>query len=114
MISIDVALDFEGLLKSCTVMGHAGAGSAGTDPVCAAVSVLTKTALKTLAERDGIIVRLPADLPQRGTFGMETDYTGEGRDFLAAAGVFLVNGLVSVSEAYPDYCTMNIHKERRR
>jgi uncharacterized protein YsxB (DUF464 family) len=114
MISVDVALDLEGLLKSCLVMGHAGAGPAGSDMVCSAVSILTKTALKTLAGRDGIIVRVPAGTPERGAFEMETDYTGDGRDFLAAAGGFLVNGLVSVSEAYPAYCTMHIHKERRK
>ncbi|MDR2758940.1 MAG: ribosomal-processing cysteine protease Prp [Spirochaetaceae bacterium] len=113
MITIDVVLDVEGLLKSCKVTGHAGAGPKGSDIVCAAVSILTKTALKTLTGREGIIVRVPAGVPERGRFGMETDYTGKGRDFLAAAGAFLTEGLVSVSEAYPGYCIMNIHKERR-
>jgi uncharacterized protein YsxB (DUF464 family) len=114
MIRVDVILDLEGLLKSCMVVGHAGAGPEGSDIVCAAVSILTKTALKTLAGRDGIIVRVPAGLPERGSFAMETDYTGAGRDFLAAVGDFLMEGLVSVSEAYPGYCTMFIHKERRK
>ncbi|MDR1107914.1 MAG: ribosomal-processing cysteine protease Prp [Spirochaetaceae bacterium] len=113
MITIDVVLDAQGLLRACTVMGHAQAGPKGSDVVCAAVSILTKTALKTLADREGITLRVPAGVPERGTFGMETDYTGKGRDFLAAAGAFLLNGLVSVSEGYPDYCTMTIHKERR-
>ncbi|MFP3091311.1 ribosomal-processing cysteine protease Prp [Treponema sp. TIM-1] len=114
MITIDVVLDVAGILKSCKVTGHAGAGPKGYDIVCAAVSILTKTALKTLTGREGIIVRVPAGVPERGRFGMETDYTGNGRDFLAAAGAFLLEGLVSVSEAYPDYCTMNIHNERRK
>jgi hypothetical protein len=35
---------------------------------------------------------------------MEADYTAEGRDFLAAAGAFLIEGLKSVSEDYPGYC----------
>jgi hypothetical protein len=35
---------------------------------------------------------------------MEADYSAEGRDFLAAAGAFLIEGLRSVSEAYPDNC----------
>ncbi|MDR2631438.1 MAG: ribosomal-processing cysteine protease Prp [Spirochaetaceae bacterium] len=113
MINIDVVLDDEGLLKSCKVAGHAGAGPKGSDIVCAAVSILTKTALKTLTGREGIIVRVPAGPPERGNFGMETDYTGWGRDFLAAVGAFLLEGLVSVSTAYPDCCTMYIHKERR-
>jgi uncharacterized protein YsxB (DUF464 family) len=114
MITVDMVLDFEGLLRSCTVTGHANAGPKGADIVCAAVSILTKTALRTLAGREGIILRVPAGVPERGTFTMETDYTGRGRDFLAAAGAFLMEGLVSVSEAYPDHCTMNIQKERRK
>ena len=114
MITVEVVVDFEGLLSSCTVTGHANAGPKGADIVCAAVSILTKTALRTLAGREGIILRVPAGSPERGTFTMETDYTGEGRNFLAAAGAFLTEGLVSIAEAYPDYCTMNIHKERRK
>jgi hypothetical protein len=39
---------------------------------------------------------------------MEADYSAEGRDFLAAAGAFLIEGLRSVSEEYPDYCGIEI------
>jgi hypothetical protein len=39
---------------------------------------------------------------------MEIEYTGEGREFLSAAGAFLLEGLKSVAGEYPDYCTMNI------
>jgi hypothetical protein len=39
---------------------------------------------------------------------METDYNVEGRDFLAAVGAFLIEGLRSVSEAYPDNCGIEI------
>jgi hypothetical protein len=35
---------------------------------------------------------------------MEVDYSAEGRDYLSAAGAFLIEGLRSVSEAYPDHC----------
>jgi uncharacterized protein YsxB (DUF464 family) len=111
MIRIDVALDEAGLLMSCGVTGHAGAGPRGGDIVCAAVSVLVRTALRTLSGREGILVR--GDAPERGSFWLETAYTGTGRDFLAAAGAFLVEGLKSVSEEYPDYCKLKIHTERR-
>jgi hypothetical protein len=42
---------------------------------------------------------------------MEVDYTAEGRAFLAAAGTFLIEGLKSVSEDFPDYCGMDIHTD---
>jgi hypothetical protein len=42
---------------------------------------------------------------------MKTDYSEEGREFLAAAGAFLIEGLRSVSEDYPDYCDITIAEE---
>jgi hypothetical protein len=39
---------------------------------------------------------------------MEADYTPEGKEFLSAAGAFLIEGLVSVAEEYPDYCKITI------
>jgi uncharacterized protein YsxB (DUF464 family) len=111
MIEIDAAFDEAGLLSSCTVRGHAGQGPKGGDIVCAAVSVLTRTALRVLSNQEGIFLRGGA--PERGIFRIETDAAGEGRAFLSAAGAFLMEGLQSVSDEYPEYCTMHIHRERR-
>jgi uncharacterized protein YsxB (DUF464 family) len=108
MIRIDAAFDEAGLLRSCRVEGHSGRGSSGTDIICAAVSVLVRTAFRTLSGRDGIDVRGSA--PERGFFLLEADYTLRGRDFLAAAGAFLIEGLVSVSEDYPDFCEITLRR----
>ena len=102
MIQADVVLDEAGLLRSCRVSGHAGAGKRGNDIVCAAVSVLTKTIIRVLSDRKDITIR--GSFPERGNFSMETEYTPDGREFLAAAGAFLIEGLTSVSEEFPDYC----------
>jgi uncharacterized protein YsxB (DUF464 family) len=112
MIEIDAAFDEAGLLSSCTVRGHAGQGPKGGDIVCAAVSVLTRTALRVLSTQEGVSLRGGA--PGRGVFRIETNAAGEGRAFLFAAGTFLVEGLRSVSDEYPEYCTMNIRRERRK
>ncbi|MDR2136530.1 MAG: ribosomal-processing cysteine protease Prp [Treponema sp.] len=106
MIRARVALDGAGLLRSCRVEGHAGWGRRGADLVCAAVSVLLRSALRTLSGRKGISLRGAA--PDRGLLWMEVDYDAEGRDFLAAAGAFLVDGLRSVAEAYPKCCCITI------
>jgi len=112
VITIAVVLDESGLLKSCDIRGHAGAGKRGHDIVCAAVSVLARTALSTLSGRDGVIVRGGA--PQRGVLTLETEaQDGPGRDFLAAVGTFLVEGLNSVAGEYPKNCIMTVTKERR-
>ena len=106
MIRVYVDLDEAGLLKSCQVSGHAGAGKRGSDIVCAAVSVLTRTAIRVLSGRKDITVR--GSIPEQGNFSMEAEYAAEGREFLAAAGTFLIEGLLSVSTEFPENCRVNI------
>jgi uncharacterized protein YsxB (DUF464 family) len=108
MIRIEAALDEAGLLRSCRVHGHAGAGPRGGDIVCAAVSVLARTALGVLSQREGITVR--GEAPERGVISMEIDYAGNGKEFLSGAGAFLLEGLQSVAGEYPDYCDMHVTK----
>jgi uncharacterized protein YsxB (DUF464 family) len=108
VIRIEAALDEAGLLRSCRIHGHAGAGPEGGDIVCAAVSVLARTALRTLSRREGITVR--GEAPERGVVSMEIDYAGNGREFLSAAGAFLLEGLQSVAGEHPEYCVMHITK----
>jgi uncharacterized protein YsxB (DUF464 family) len=111
LIETKLVLDEAGLLKVCTIKGHGNAGNAGDDVICAAVSVLIRTALRVLSDKPGVTIRGAA--PERGALWMEADYTPEGRDFLFAAGLFLTEGLKSVAEDYPGHCKMNIYTERR-
>ena len=111
MIEIEVVLDQAGVLRSCKAAGHAGAGRTGADIVCAAVSVLIRTAFKALSGKEGITIR--GDAPEPGLLWLEADYLAEGKDFLFAAGVFLVEGLKSVAEEFPGHCKLTIRTERR-
>jgi uncharacterized protein YsxB (DUF464 family) len=108
VIKADLVLENGGLLKSCRVLGHAGAGKRGWDIVCAAVSVLSGTALRVLSGREGITVRSGA--PERGEFWLEAEATAESGEFLAAAGAFLSEGLLSVSEEFPEFCQVKIER----
>jgi hypothetical protein len=112
MITVDVVVDEAGLLGSCRVEGHAGAGPRGGDVVCAAVSILVRTALRTLSGREGVSVRGSA--PERGVLWIEADCAGDGASFLAATTAFLTEGLRSVAEDYPDHCSVRISTERRK
>ena len=103
-----MVLDEAGLLRFCRVSGHAGAGKRGGDVVCAAVSVLTRTIIRVLSERKGISIR--GSIPEQGNFQMEAEYTPEAKEFLSAAGAFLIEGLLSVSEEFPDFCKVNIER----
>jgi len=104
LVEIEAVLENDGTLRACKADGHAGAGKAGTDIVCAAISVLMRTALSVLSGRKGITVRGGA--PEKGKLWLEADYDAEGRDFLFAAGVFLIEGLKSVAQEYPNNCKL--------
>ena len=110
MIEIEAVLDNDGVLKACKAAGHAGAGKEGSDIVCAAVSVLMRTAFCILSDREGITMRGGA--PEKGQMWLETGYNaadnGKGKDFLFTAGVFLLEGLKSVAQEYPNNCKITI------
>jgi len=106
MIKIEAVLESDGTLRSCRAEGHAKAGKVGGDIVCAAVSVLMRTALITLSGRKGVTVRGGA--PEKGQMWLEADYEAEGKDFLFASGQFLINGLSSVEQEYPKNCKLTI------
>jgi uncharacterized protein YsxB (DUF464 family) len=109
MIRADLVLE-GGFLKSCRISGHANAGPKGADIVCAAVTVLARTAHKTLSQRKGITVL--CDFPERGEFFLEvTGKTAENNEFLAGTGTFLKEGLLSIAKEFPGNCVVNI-KER--
>jgi uncharacterized protein YsxB (DUF464 family) len=110
MIRISVTLDKTGLLSRCEVRGHAQAGPKGGDIICAAVSVLARTALAVLEARKDLTVRGAA--PERGVFFLEVEAPeGPGRDFLAATGTFLLEGLGSIAREYPKSCLMQTRRE---
>jgi len=110
LISAEIVLDGKGFLKSCKIEGHAGAGKRGEDVVCAAVSVLARTAFRTLSRADGVDVS--GEAPARGAYGLKvvafdgSNAVAEG--FLAGTTAFLVEGLSSVARDYPEQCTVLI------
>jgi uncharacterized protein YsxB (DUF464 family) len=110
MIKAELVLE-QGLLKSCRIQGHAGNGPKGGDIVCAAVSVLARTAFKVLSERKDL--RILGGTPERGEFWLEIASLGtETKEFLAGVGIFLEEGLLSVSKEYPDFCIVSIEESR--
>ncbi|MCL2808493.1 MAG: ribosomal-processing cysteine protease Prp [Treponema sp.] len=106
MIEIEAVLDNDGILKACKAAGHAGAGKSGSDIVCAAVSILLRTAFSTLLNKKGIKVQGGA--PERGQLWLEVEYEAEGREYLFAVGEFLVNGLSSLTKEFPNNCKLTI------
>ena len=111
MIKAELVLE-KGFLKSLRIYGHAGAGPKGMDIVCAAVSVLARTAYITISGLEGVLVKGQA--PDRGEFWMEADYSAlQNADFISGAVTFLKEGLLSVSAEYPDFCKVSIEERQK-
>lgn len=108
MVEVEIAVDDAGVLRFFRASGHAGQGRNGNDIVCAAVSVLVRTAVRVLSGRAGITIDCRA--PEPGFLEMEADYREEGRGFLSASGEFLVEGLSSLAEEFPENCSLSIRR----
>jgi hypothetical protein len=72
---------------------------------------LFRTAVSILSGREGITIKFGA--PEKGRLWLEADYQAEGKDFLSTAGVFLIEGLKSVAQEYPNNCKISISTLRR-
>ncbi len=111
MISVDVVQNKAGVLRSCRITGHADAGPKGSDVVCAAVSVLSRTAVKLLSTREGVVIH--AETPKRGELLFEIEPTEATVPYITVVAAYLIEGIRSVVAEYPDNCTLILRKERR-
>ena len=95
-----VEVDRHGQFRSVTARGHAGLGAPGADPVCAAVTVLIRTAARVLAEDDRLIVNGRAD--RSGELSFSVRRSGiRGHRKLQSVSEFLRRGLEDVKAEYP-------------
>ena len=108
MIDIEAVIESDGTLRSCTAKGHAKAGKTGSDIVCAAVSVLMRTAFSVLSGRKGI--KVYGSALEKGEMRVDAEYEAEGKEFLKTAGIFLIEGLSSIALEFPKNCRMTIKK----
>jgi uncharacterized protein YsxB (DUF464 family) len=108
MIDVEIVLDGQEIVKSCRIAGHAKAAKRGSDIVCAAVSVLARTIIPVFALRHDVTVR--GSIPEHGDFWRDVEYAPEAKEYLLGAGAFFVEGLLSVSAEFPNYCKINIER----
>lgn len=106
MIAVRLDSDRSGLFCACCASGHAGYNRQGTDIVCAAVSVLLRTAIHSLSAVPGI--KVTADAPERGNVSFrvcmeQTPLQDAAAYMLRYARTFLANGFSDLAAEYPDY-----------
>ena len=82
----------------------------GENIVCAAATVLLRTAARLLEAEDGIQVSGGSET--RGFLTLSIDVANEGkRDFLLAVGNFLTVGLCDLQKEFPGDCAVEIFNE---
>ena len=97
----------EGLISSLDVRGHARTADHSDTAVCAAVSVLARTAAQTL--RDLADVRVDGNAPEPGDLYFSVEY-GSDAPVEHARGVCdtVLHGLRSVAAETPQLCGLEI------
>ena len=101
-------------LTGCRIEGHSGWASAGSDIVCAAVSILGCTCVNALESVCGVIPEITEYNEKNGVLAFElpemTEAENEKAQILMGA---LRQGLEDLTAEYPQNVTFSI-KERRK
>ncbi|MDR0910170.1 MAG: ribosomal-processing cysteine protease Prp [Spirochaetaceae bacterium] len=109
MIKIAIIIGKDGLFRSCKAEGHALMAKKGQDIVCAAVSVLMRSCLMALDKEPGIQAE---HYITDGELWLDISAVKDGaKEFLRGVGSMLIDGLQSVSQEYPDNCSLEIFEE---
>ena len=99
MIRASAAFDANVNLRSFRAEGHAAAGDRGYDLVCAAFSVLARTAYRALEALPGI--ELSGSATEAGKLRFEVLKTAASAERAAGIADFLVAGMNDLARDYP-------------
>ena len=107
MTVIQLVCGKNGAIRSCKASGHAGFAAKGSDIVCAAVSVLLRTAVLMLQATPQVVVKVDASLRGNIYFSVEDNQCDAAVLYrLITIGDFLETGITSLCKEYPKYVEM--------
>ncbi|MBR0494702.1 MAG: ribosomal-processing cysteine protease Prp [Treponema sp.] len=100
-----VALSYgkNGAIKKCQANGHADFSKKGTDIVCAAITILIRTAMQVLSHTENVL--LIADASARGTLSFSVEAKTESPETeaqLKCIGDFLRTGIKALTKEFPE------------
>lgn len=109
MIAAKAVLDAEGRLVRFEAEGHSGRGPKGRDIVCAAFSVLARSAYETLAALPG--AELEGSAREPGSLSFRVRSLGAGAEG-KAAGIadFLLAGISGLEREFPGEVALTIER----
>lgn len=100
VVRVRIRLGPDGSIRRVDAEGHAGTEAAGSNPACAAVTVLLRTAYETLAGYPGVDVTGEAPAPGSLSFNVKK-VDAAVAEKARGVGDFLLTGLSSVEREYP-------------
>ena len=101
MMQVCLTCGKNGEIRSCCGKGHAGYAPSGSDIVCAAATVLLRTALQVLTEEYGALIVVNA--PEPGILDFLVQDGIDDESLLLYTADFLRVGLQSLQVEYPQY-----------
>jgi uncharacterized protein YsxB (DUF464 family) len=112
VIEAKAELDAEGRLCRFEASGHAGHGRRGQDIVCAAFTVLARTAYESLAALPGAAIEGSAGAPGSLRFAVRRIDEGSGERAIGIAD-FLLAGISGLEREYPGEVALTIERHWR-
>jgi len=103
MTCVTLSYGKNGVLKNCQANGHANFSKKGSDIVCAALSVLLRTAMEVLSHTENVL--LTADTSSRGNLAFTVQVKDDLPDTvirLQSVTDFIRTGIKSLSSEYPE------------
>ena len=101
-----------GALTRCRISGHSGYGEAGTDIVCAAVSILSCTCVNALESVCGVVPVMENNEDGLISFHLPPRTGEEDAKAQILMGA-LEQGLRDLAEAYPQYVKLILNERRK-
>ena len=112
-MEVKVSFGSNGILSRVEARGHAGSEPSGSNPACAAATILLRTAYETLSSIAG--VEASGEAPSPGILHFVVKhYPAESVQRLRGIGDFLLVGLSGVEREYPGKVHVIIDGERRK
>jgi hypothetical protein len=112
MMEVRVSFDSSGVLTRVEAKGHAGSEPSGSNPACAAATILLRTAYETLSSTPDVETSGEAPSPGILHFVVKRYPAGSAQRLLGI-GDFLLVGLSGVEREYPGKIHVIIDSERR-
>ncbi len=108
MINISISCNEYGCISEITASGHSGQKIRGFDVVCAAVSVLLRTAGELVSREPG--VEFTADAGEPGNMFLRIESCrAEKFEWLRGVSEFLITGIEGIQKEFPNNCSFELN-----